>query len=429
MVKNLFLKINVFVLAATIICILLYSNLFVLKDKNYVLKTLLPLNEICEINGTVSSSPVKLQNGKFYSVKFKVLNVKNDKNGIFSANGIVNLFLPTKTVEALFPGKLYSSSIKSGAVLADSGANLSVKGRFSTKTENKYNCSFYADFVNQLSWGNGFFSKLNYIRSLLRLQFKRLLYAWGASGALLLALITGMREYTDVKITTAFKNSGLSHILALSGMHLSLFGSISNFFTRKLFGKRKIALFFEFFAVSIFVFFAGLSPSLCRALLCSSLSIFLRLLGIKNCKMINILSFVFLFHILIFPEDYKNAGFILSYGALTGILLFSEILNSHFSKIVPEKLSSSFCASLSAQIFTSPISLKLFGTFAPIGIISSVIVTPVVTLFIYLGLFFITLCLIFPFFSECADFLLNLLYNLIEILVLFFSKFKIFSIN
>ena len=274
-----------------------------------------------------------------------------------------------------------------------------------------------------------FLGKIKYFRAIFRLKLKRLLFSWKDSGALLLALITGMREYTDEKLSSLFRKAGLSHILALSGMHLMLFRKITSFFNLRFFGKRNISLLIEIFVISVFVFFAGLSPSLLRAFLCSLCSIILNWLGFKNVKMTEILSFSFLIHLIILPEHYKNAGFILSYSALFGILLLSDFINSKTVKILPETISSSFSASFSAQIFTMPVSLLLFKSFAPVGIISSVIVSPIITFFIYSGIFLIILCLIFPFFSDFSAFFMKILYNLIEFLVLLFSKFKIISIN
>ena len=208
-----------------------------------------------------------------------------------------------------------------------------------------------------------------------------------------------------------------------------LFRKITSFFNLRFFGKRNISLLIEIFVISVFVFFAGLSPSLFRAFLCSLCSIILNWLGFKNVKMTEIFSFSFLIHLIILPEHYKNAGFILSYSALFGILLLSDFINSKTVKILPETISSSFSASFSAQIFTMPVSLLLFKSFAPVGIISSVIVSPIITFFIYSGIFLIILCLIFPFFSDFSAFFMKILYNLIEFLVLLFSKFKIISIN
>ena len=112
------------------------------------------------------------------------------------------------------------------------------------------------------------------------------------------------------------------------------------------------------FVISVFVFFSCLSPSLFSAFLCSLCSIILNWLGFKNVKMTEILSFSFLIHLIILPEHYKNAGFILSYSALFGILLLSDFINSKTVKILPETISSSFSASFSAIV--SPVYQLIF---------------------------------------------------------------------
>ena len=431
MVKSFFLKSGLFIYAAFIISLLIYSGLFTpSKKREDIFKCLLPINKISEISGTVCSSPVKLKKSKCYSVNFHVKSVTGKNNEKSSAQGKITLFLPEEDVEALFPGKLFSAAKKNKGFIYDEGADICVRGKFFSKKENSSSdIIFKGNEILKSSWNNDFLGKIKYFRAIFRLKLKRLLFSWKDSGALLLALITGMREYTDEKLSSLFRKAGLSHILALSGMHLMLFRKITSFFNLRFFGKRNISLLIEIFVISVFVFFAGLSPSLLRAFLCSLCSIILNWLGFKNVKMTEILSFSFLIHLIILPEHYQNAGFILSYSALFGILLLSDFINSKTVKILPETISSSFSASFSAQIFTMPVSLLLFKSFAPVGIISSVIVSPIITFFIYSGIFLIILCLIFPFFSDFSAFFMKILYNLIEFLVLLFSKFKIISIN
>ena len=429
MVKSFFLKSGLFIYAAFIISLLIYSGLVTPSKKSSdVFKCLLPLNKICEVSGTICSSPVKLKKSKCYSVDFCVKGVTGKNNEKSSAQGKITLFLPEKDVEALFPGKLFSAAKKTKGFIYDEGADICVRGNFFSKKDNS-NLIFKGNEILKSSWNDDFFGKIKYFRAVLRLKLKRLLFSWKDSGSLLLALITGMREYTDENLSSAFRKAGLSHILALSGMHLMLFRKITSFFNKRFFGKRALSFLIEIFVISVFVFFAGLSPSLFRAFLCSLCSIILNWLGFKNVKMTEILSFSFLIHLMIFPEHYRNAAFILSYSALFGILLLSDFINSKTIKILPEKLSSSLSASFSAQIFTMPSSLFLFGSFSPIGIISSVIVSPIVTFFIYSGIFLIILCLIFPFFSDFSAIFMKILYNLIEFLVLLFSKCKTISIN
>ena len=49
------------------------------------------------------------------------------------------------------------------------------------------------------------------------------MYMWGSAGGLLLALLSASKEYTSSAFSDAFRLAGLSHILALSGMHVSIF--------------------------------------------------------------------------------------------------------------------------------------------------------------------------------------------------------------
>ena len=93
----------------------------------------------------------------------------------------------------------------------------------------------------------------------------------------------------------------------------------------------------------------------------------------------------------------------------------------------PEKLTDSISASTGAQFFTAPISLKMMDTFAPVGIISTVVISPLITIFIYSGLLLIIICLIFPFFVPAADFFLKIIYNSIAFIVMIFAKFPLYS--
>jgi competence protein ComEC len=94
----------------------------------------------------------------------------------------------------------------------------------------------------------------------------------------------------------------------------------------------------------------------------------------------------------------------------------------------PHFLSDSLSSSVGAQFFTIPISVKTFGTFTPIGIFSTVIVSPLVTFFIYSGLICFLLSLIFPLFISTSGIFMNFLYTLITKIVLFFSQFPLIEV-
>ena len=403
-------------LLAVFICIFtFYSGFFSIPEKESAV-ILLKQNQINLIKGRIASSPVKISSGKYYSCTFELSESASEK-AISSAKGKIKLFIPKDDVEALYPNGIRNNSAHNFEI----GLRGSFEGSFNKGI-------FYASSCKSAFWPDTFFSRFSYLRALCRLQFKRMMYAWGHAGGLLLALLCGAREFTEESTRNAFKNAGLSHILALSGMHLSLFSGIANF-TGKKSGSIKITYLLQILSISFFAWFAGFSPSLLRAFLCSSLTILFSITGISDIKTFDILCLSFLIQSAICPNHIHNAGFILSYAALGGITLFSSFFFRLLVGISPCLASSSLSTSASAQIFTAPVSLKIFGTFCPVGVIATSFVSPLVTLFIYSGLALILLSLLIPILQVPSGIFMNFLYTIIKNLVLFFSKAPVWRIN
>ena len=207
-----------------------------------------------------------------------------------------------------------------------------------------------------------------------------------------------------------------------------MFSGIALFIGGKI-GKKKLTFIIRVIALILFVWFAGFSPSLLRAFICSFLMIIAALANVSKPDMLIILCFSFLMQTIISPGDIYNTGFILSYSALAGILLTNKFFEKFYIRFLPKTLALSVSSSTGAQIFTAPISLKIFGTFSPIGIIATTVVSPIITIFIYAGLSLILLSLIFPFLSVPSGIFINFLYTIIKFLVNIFSKAFIWRIN
>ncbi|MCR4735703.1 MAG: ComEC/Rec2 family competence protein [Treponema sp.] len=402
-------------LIASFLCAILFYSGFVKIPARYPFVSLFSNDSICGLSGIIKSSPVRNGNGKYYSVKVAVNKSFSVEGGFSDSSGIIELFIPTEMVEVYYPGKLYSLAFNKGLCLYEQGCNVKVTGRFSSNI-------FLVKSCDNSFWSETFAGTLWYIRAMCRLQLRRLLYLWGKAGGLLLALLSGAREYTDLTTAEAFKNAGLSHILALSGMHLSLFSGIAHFFGNRI-GRRNLTIIFRILIILLFVWFAGMSPSLCRAFICNFLLLFSLIADVRKPDMLIILSVSFLLQTVIFPNDIKNSGFILSYTALAGILITNKFFSKFYFKFLPARISNSFAASSGAQLFTAPISLCIFGSCNPIGIIASVIVSPLVTIFIYTGIALIILSIIIPPIASASGIFMNILYTIIDFLVGIFSKF------
>lgn len=413
--KNQFL--SPFALSALAFCCLVYSGAVKPKDR-HPYRSAVPLQKAEAVSGTVCSNPAKTSSGKFYSTKLMLENAQGTVSHVpvtASASGKISVFIPAEIVEALYPGKLFSSS--QGKVLVEIGERLRLSG--SWKEGGRF---FVAEKAYQLAQRKSLSGRICRFRALSRLSFKRLMFGWGNAGGFILALISGSREYTEVSVSEQFRKAGLSHVLALSGMHLSFFASLAGFAGSRFLGKRA-DFWLRLCGILFFVWFAGLSPSLFRALLCSLVMLVCGAVFCTRIDFFTVLCAVFLIHCAALPEDMFSAAFILSYGALAGILIFSGIIQAFLERYLPQKIASPLAASAGAQMATAPVSASLFGAISPIGIVSSAVVSPLVSFFLLASAVAIAVSFVIPCSALAFGALLNLLYAAIARAVYFFALF------
>ena len=320
--------------------------------------------------------------------------------------GRLSLTLPPSFVEAFYPGRLYSGPSAPG--LVEEGAFFLFTGRWNRATG-----LFEVSGAQDLGWGRGLSASFYRIRAVARLYFRRILYAWGRPGGLVLALLSGSRDYLDTRLIESFRRTGLSHVLALSGMHLSFVSSFFGLSAARLFGKRHSFLP-RLFAVCLFAFFAGFSPSLFRAFLFTLLLSFCSRFHVSQPDAKAVLGVVFLLHVLLRKDDLWSPAFMLSYAAIAGILFFTRFFEKLLVPVLPPVIASSLAASSSAFMATAPISWGIFGYLAPVGILASVAVSPLVGLFLLMSLVSVAASLAVPALSPLCGGLLGVLYLLID---------------
>ena len=451
-----FFQQNCICIAAFLTVALLYSKVVpVLNREPYT--SLIPPQQVRALDCQVISNPVKTGSGKMYRCTVRLHQVQGSIAGnnatqgagnqlaLAEASGRATVYLPAAFVEAFYPGKLYSALSSKTATtdavgLVEQGVylylglqeNYSAKKDTLSKNSNSSKNStinsdsvvggepvFYASTCRVLGYEDSWWGRIQEFRGLCRLQFKRLMYGWGDAGGLLVALLCGSGEYTDKEVGDAFRAAGLAHVLALSGMHLSFFAGLAATVFRG--GGRKISLVLSLGAVLLFVWFAGLTPSLFRATICSLLGMATGIWGIKS-PMIRILSLCFFIHLVLAPQDLFQLSFQLSYLALAGILVIGPCFEPLTHRFLPAPVATSVSASVGAQIFSTPVTLLSLGTMMPGGIIASVVVSPLVSLFMTVGVGAIILSLLWTPLGEPLGHLVNLLYTCLIIPVKLFAR-------
>lgn len=231
-------------------------------------------------------------------------------------------------------------------------------------------------------------------------------------GGLALALVVGIRDNLDTNFTALYRSAGLSYILALSGMHLAIIAAIIAFLLRKPFGL-KAASIAGAVIISLYCLFVGPMPSLVRSTIMYLLGV-LVILGALPKKPILILCLSFLIQIIITPSQGNTISFILSYLALIGILITSRQISSLLAGKVPDFVLQPFSMSCGAFLATAGVCGFTFGRIAPVGIIASLAIVPLTTVFMTGSIIWLVLDLFSL--SFILNMPLSLLYSLMELI-------------
>lgn len=209
---------------------------------------------------------------------------------------------------------------------------------------------------------------------------------------LVLALLDGERAFVDEGVKRAYANAGVSHLLALSGMHLGMIALLLLVFFKPLLGHKKalvVVLGFSFF----YLFVAGASPSLMRSFIMMGFLCLFRLKG-GGISMLLVLLLSLPLSLAIQPQSIQSPALILSYLALAGLLILDPLVQKWFLPFFPSRFVKGISASLSAQMATAWWTFPTFGFFSTGGIGAAFFLTPLTFLVMGAGSisFFLFLC-------------------------------------
>ena len=361
----------------------------------------------------------------YYQAKASLLQCKYADGSAYSCKGDVVLAIPSVFIKQNYFGS-YATLKRQGAEIEifSSGLILEVDGHFAKmRRKDVYSMPRFIVSQNSNFEFGGYSSFLYSCRAHLKFRLNKLLFGWKEAGSLLQALLTANRDFLNIEDVNAFRKAGTSHVLALSGMHLAIIGGIASFFSSLLVGRKLVKLSILSICF-LFLFFAGASPSLLRSFLMLCIVATSRLLYVKV-ELLAVLALTFLIHLFSFPQDALTLSFALSYSALFGILVFGNSFSYFLSPFLPDFLCSSMSASLGATFATTPLIAIMLGQISIIGVIATCIISPLISIFLVLGISLIALSLLAPITYHLSGMLLNLFYDSIRFIVHIFALFPV----
>jgi competence protein ComEC len=288
------------------------------------------------------------------------------------------------------------------------GSTVLVDGRFIIEESSVGNSGGSGLFIAQGVFVVAPPSKINQLRTAVRIACVDLFapYRWGG---LALALLIGIRDNLDSELAAQYQNAGVSYILALSGMHLAIISAVLAFLLKRPLGLKWAAAVGSVLIV-LYIFLVGAQPSLERAGLMYILGAAAIILGLPRNPWLT-LCFSFLIQLVMNPPSGMSVSFILSYGALAGILTMSKPIADGFRPDLPPVIGTSLAASLAAFIATMAITAGFFGEIRLVGIVCGLFMGPLSTVFMIGAIAFPVLP---PFLKIPVDGAMSLLYAVLE---------------
>lgn len=265
---------------------------------------------------------------------------------------------------------------------------------------------------------NPIFAIINKLSLIFKQNLKKLLSEQEAE--LEQGILLGDTSDIESDIKDDFRECNLSHMLAVSGAHLSyLVLGINTVLSKKSFGIRRRKILSIIF-ILIFMVIVNMSPSVVRAGISTIIAIFATLIYRKQDTYTTI-SIALLLTLLNNPFAIFDVGLQLSYLATLSIIVFySKFTQKQFNNKVKKYLYESAMLTFSANILILPITIYEFNTIPINSIMSNLLAGPLLGICIILGMFTVIISIIlFPVSKLIAfplQIILKILIKIIELI-------------
>ncbi len=383
---------------SSVICIVVIISLMILyknsdiKNKTYIGLLVIFLVSIIVVNfrnRNVQSSYVSLEG------KITQDFIGNENKFIFS-DGYLNNYL------------IYSQE------KPEIGDKVRIKGevQLPSKKMNPYDFNYknylkargidYIVYCDSMKYmGKSYFDK---VRANFREHVERATsYLQKNNQRIVMSILLANTDYMEEMTRNGFREAGLSHVLAVSGLHIGIIlyvvDMLLKFARVSKIKRRIIAIVLTLIYIYLIYFPVGAMRSLLMFIL-----LFMSFLNRKKYKPKDGLTVSAIITLLINPYAIYSPSFILSYLSVLGIILFASAIKAKLGSVY---FRSSIAVTLAVSVMTIPLSIYYFNSYSVLGIISNIVILPIYTLVIVLSYMMMFFKFLSPILSPAADLMLN----------------------
>ncbi|EUB36501.1 MULTISPECIES: ComEC/Rec2 family competence protein [Fusobacterium] len=308
-----------------------------------------------------------------------------------------------------------------------------IYGKLGYKENGKYEGYFLVKSIKE--YENTYFLELedikstkiedNFLEKYLQTIFNRAEedYSYGIKNinrAILLGDNTRIKKDLKDKI----RYIGLSHIFAMSGLHIGLVIAIFYFIFKKTIKNKRLIEVLLLISITLYYISVKESPSFTRAYIMA----IVYLLGKLFYEKVDLGKTLFIsaiVSILINPTVIFSVSFQLSYGAMIAIIyIFPYIRKINYKKL---KILDYILFTITIQIFLMPITVYYFNTIQFLSVISNLILLPLASFYITVN--YIALFLENFYLSFLLKPIVEILYKILIYLIDFFSELPYLSVE
>ncbi len=205
--------------------------------------------------------------------------------------------------------------------------------------------------------------------------------------SLFAGILLGIETGIPQPVQEAFKETGTTHIIAISGFNIAIVAALFANGFGKILGPRNGALAATL-AIGLYTILVGADAAVVRAAIMGGLSLLARQAGRRQTG-INTLAFTAAVMSLHNPHTPWNVGFQLSFAATLGLILYADPLGRAFTRLAARRLSEKtakklagpvgeyFLFTFAAQITTLPIMAYHFGAVSWSAFLANPVILPV----------------------------------------------------
>ncbi|MCD7847270.1 MAG: ComEC family competence protein [Oscillospiraceae bacterium] len=207
------------------------------------------------------------------------------------------------------------------------------------------------------------------------------------AGQLLSSMLCGTSDSLSSSIRTTLNRSGIGHLLAVSGLHVSIVAALVAFLLRLLSAPKAVTFAVSEAIMALFVVFSGMRISAVRAFIMMTIYLLAPIVR-REYDALASLGCTIIIMLFISPYSVADGAFLLSISGVFGICVVEPAVSKAFS--IKGKIRRTAMCAACVWFCILPVSVFIFDEISLVSVLTNVVLTPFCTVALVLSLIFAT---------------------------------------